>query len=86
MNDKINDLPANPYALSALSDEEQLGKPDSSGPVFELCARDLIAPKLVRLWADLMRFDDNCSQDRRWRANRIAAEMEAWQKNRGMIP
>jgi hypothetical protein len=73
--------------LSALSDEEQLGKllETPHAPVFILSAYDVVAPALVRLWADLMAHDRNCLLRHREAARKIADEMERWQKNRGIV-
>jgi hypothetical protein len=56
------------------------------GPVFVLFASDLISPKVVRHWADLMTFDKDCPPGRRQEARRIAMAMELWQKDQGMVP
>ncbi len=56
------------------------------GPAFVLMAKDLVAPALVKLWANLMQFDANCPPERRQEARRIAQTMESWQKDRGIVP
>jgi hypothetical protein len=56
------------------------------GPIFVLFAKDMIAPSLVKLWANLMIFDSHCSIERRQEARRIAQAMELWQKDRGIGP
>jgi hypothetical protein len=74
--------------LSALSDDEQLGDRgvlDIGAPYFVLSAQDVVAPAIVRLWADLMVHDKNCLLRHREAARKIADEMERWQKNRGIV-
>jgi hypothetical protein len=74
--------------LSALSDEEQLGDRrvlDIGAPFFVLSAQDVVAPAIVRLWADLMVHDKNCPLRHREAARRVADDMERWQKNRGIV-
>ena len=47
-------------------------------PMFTLHASDVLAPIIVRLWAQLQQHNPEASKDRIEHANQIAAAMEAW--------
>jgi hypothetical protein len=93
------DQPSNPYPMP---DAQQLAIMDellgvagdtfevridaTKGPFFVLFAADLISPAIIKLWADLMVHDKDCTQERRAVARRVSFAMEEWQRNRGMVP
>ena len=90
------DQPSNPYPMpDAKHVDEMLGAADDTvsvridatkGPFFVLFAADLISPAIIKLWADLMVHDKDCTQERRAVARRVSFAMEEWQRNRGMVP
>lgn len=51
------------------------GKAAVDEPLFTLRAKDPLAPKLVRLWADLA---EDQPADKRDEARKCAADMEEW--------
>jgi hypothetical protein len=92
------DQPSNPYPmpdaqqriveelLGVAGDTVELRIDATKGPIFVLFAADLISPSIIRLWADLMVHDKECTAERRATARRISFAMEEWQRNRGMVP
>ena len=54
-----------------------LDKVKPGEPIFVLRAQDKLAPRLVRLWAEMAR-DADCPSDKIAEAFITAGEMEAW--------
>lgn len=58
-----------------------LNKADPEEPIFVLRAQDLLAPIVIRLWADLARANKT-DEEKVQEAKRLAFSMEQWTNRR----
>jgi hypothetical protein len=58
-------------------DDRCLAKVGDTEPIFVLRAQDLLAPAIIRLWADLAALE-GADEAKLYEARACAARMEAW--------